>query len=252
MLVTGPGFAQTIDPTSLLRIEKGDLPVLIVAGHGGNKPLPGAAPRRREQSNDPKFMPYADLKTLELAAELAAVLIHEYGGKHRPSLIISTVHRRCCDLNRKLELSSQDPLARAYHQAYHQAIRQELARIKEAHGWALLLDIHGQTHFDTALMLGTAEHTVISDWSKKAIWGPGGLIVTLEQLGYSIEPRLQEGKQVYAGGFTIREHGKDLGVEAWQLEHNSELRLSDNKRLRYVHALAKFLVKALSTYPKNG
>ena len=220
-----------------------------MAGHGGKGELEGAEIRVKDQVNDPHFVLFGDSHTNELATDLTGAVSQEYGGGHKPSLILNTVHRRFADVNRTPQLTSHDPVGVAHHAAFHQAIDDELARLLEDHGWALLLDIHGQSKYDTTLLLGTGENSVIAPWSLESLWGGGGLVATLTEARFTVEPTTSEGKQRYGGGYTIRHHGRDPRVEAWQMEHSIGLREDQVERSRYLGVIAKVLVRALRTPP---
>lgn len=232
-----------------LMVSHGDLPVVIVAGHGGDKNLDKAQVRDPKQVGDPHYVPYADAFTNALAERLAAALTNVTG--HSPSLILSLIHRRFVDLNRSPTLASQDPTGQAFHTAYHQAITDELSRLHKKHGFALLLDIHGQIHYPTTLMLGTAKNTTISSWSRETLWGSKGLVDSLKDAGFSVLPETQEGYQRYGGGYTIRHHGQDLKIEAWQMEHSRALRLSPKDQEHYAAIVAAVLARALSAPPSD-
>jgi N-formylglutamate amidohydrolase len=244
-LLVAPALAR---PAALV-VEKGDLPLLIVAGHGGHFPLEGAEQRLKEKVDDPHFVLFGDTHTNDLASDLAGAVGQEVGGGHRPSLILNEIHRRFCDVNRSPRLSSQDPVGVAHHTAFHQAIDDELARLVALHGWALLLDIHGQAHYDTTLLLGTAENSAIGPWSRQALWGHGGLVESLKSAGFTVAPESPDGQQRYGGGYTVRHHGADPRVEAWQMEHSRALRNDQLLRSRYLKVVAQALAGALHHPP---
>lgn len=230
-------------------VQPGNLPLLIVAGHGGKLPLPGAEIRDPAKVDDPRFVIFGDAVTNELATDLAAAVAQEAGGRDRPSLILNQIHRRYADVNRPPELTSHDAPGVAHHAVFHQAIENELTRLVERHGWALLLDLHGQAGYDTTLMLGTAKNSVISSWSLEALWGHSGLVDNLSRAGFSVEPRTPDEPQRYGGGFTIRYHGKGPRVEAWQMEHSRAIRDRLDERSGYLEVVARTLVRAMQRRP---
>ncbi len=234
----GSAWAQV----STLDVQKGTLPLLIVAGHGGTLPLEGADVRDPEKVDDPHFVMFRDVETNELAWDLFCRMQEECHGQ-KPTLIRNLIHRKFADVNRSPELSSDDPVGVAHHQAFHKAIKDEIDRIKSLHGFVLLIDIHGQTKYSSSLMIGTARNEVVSDWSIQVLWGPEGLVPKLEQAGFTVDPPLSDGDQRYSGGYIVRQHGADPAVEAWQFEHNGELRRDPKLRSRYVDVLAKVFCK---------
>lgn len=239
-----PGAVRA-EPSTALTFIEGNLPLFIVAGHGGKLPLEGAEVRSPSKVEDPHFVIFGDALTNELATDLAAAVAQEYGKNRKPSLLLNQIHRRYADVNRKPELTSHDVIGRAHHAAYHQTIEHELARLVARHGWALLLDIHGQARYSATLMLGTAENTVISDWSQETLWGSRGLVENLQEKGLIAEPDVYDGPQRYGGGYTIRHHGGKAQVEAWQMEHSRALRDTPEPRTVYLEVVSQTLVRAL-------
>lgn len=201
--------------------------------------------RQAEKVSDPNFVIFGDARTNELATDLAETIASLYQNKHRPSLLLNQIHRRYADVNRKPEQSSHDRLGTAHHAEFHLQLAQELERLVQEHGWALLLDIHGQSRYPTTLLLGTAQNKVIGEWSKATIWGHRGVVDRLSAAGFSAEPSTPDGTQRYAGGYTIRHHGRTPHVEAWQLEHSRDIRDALDERTRYLELLADILVNAL-------
>ncbi len=250
LLLGGFGGLPVRAEAPLLTLQKGDLPLLIVAGHGGKLPLEGAEVREKDKVQDPKFVIFGDAFTNELATDLAGAVAQEWGvEEHRPSLLLNWVHRRYADVNRKPEFTSHDPVGVAHHAAYHQMIDDELERLVAEHGWALLLDIHGQAHYETTLLLGTAQNEVVGPWSLEALWGGDGLVARLEGAGFTAEPTSADGKQRYGGGYTVRHHGADPRVEAWQMEHSRAIRDTLDDRTRYLEEVARLLVQAMRRHP---
>lgn len=241
--------SQALAEAPQLTVQSGTMPVLIVAGHGGKLPLEGAEERDPSKVDDPRFVLFGDAHTQELANDLAERLARQAGEGRRPGLVLNNIHRRYADVNRSPELTSHDPVGVAHHAAYHQAVERELSHLVQAHGWVLLLDLHGQTRYDTTLLLGTAQNAVISDWSLQTLWGPEGLVEQLRAAGFSVEPGAPDQPQRYAGGYTIRHHGLRPEVEAWQLEHSRAIRDGLDERERYLETLSQALVQAISQHP---
>ena len=246
------GLFPALAEAPSVSVQQGDLPLLIVAGHGGKVPLPEAELRQKSKVNDPHFVLFGDAHTNELATDLAGAVAQEYGAGHKPSLILNQIHRRYADVNRTPELTSHDPLGVAHHATFHQAIDSELDRLLAAHGWALLLDLHGQAHYETTLLLGTGENSVVAPWSVRALWGDHGLVASLNEAGFTVEPTTPQGKQRYGGGYTIRHHGLDKRVEAWQMEHSRAIRDGLESRSRYLEVVAASLVRAMRNPPSKS
>lgn len=246
--LSGSALAQSPN----LDTREGSLPLVIVAGHGGTQALEGAELRNAEKTDDPHFVLFRDVETNELAEAIAARVTALSQGES-VTLIRSLVHRKYADLNRTLELSSHDAKGREFHREFHQAIDREVARLQAIHGWVLLLDIHGQTKYPFDLLIGTAKNQVVSQWSVEKLWGPDGLVASLTRGGaFTVDPPTANGQQRYAGGYTIRHHGDDPHIEAWQLEHRGDIRRDPELRTRYVDALTEVLVRALAQPPKTA
>lgn len=221
--------------------QKGELPILVVAPHGGSDPLPKAAIRSKTEVTDPHFTRSKDLVT----AELAQQLYNSFPAGGKPSILISRIHRKFVDHNRKETWSTHDPNGRAAHRRFHQTLEGELQRLISLHGRALLLDIHGQGKLETDIILGTREGKTISDWSRPALWGSDGLIAILKETGYSVLPNAEEDKIRYNGGYIVRHYSKDPNVDAWQIEHSKQLRYDRERNIRYTSLLAKHLTQYL-------
>ena len=181
-------------------LEKGDLPILLVAPHGGSGSLLEAPIRRQRDSEDPHFSTKKDMVTSELTRSYCDEILKVTGKK--PSLLSSEIHRKYCDLNREEEWSSPAPAGQAFHREYHGVLRDELKRLVDLHGWALLLDIHGQSSEPHDLMIGVREGDTIGDWSKAALWGNDGLVERLQKEGFAVVPGRAQEKIRYGGGYS--------------------------------------------------
>jgi N-formylglutamate amidohydrolase len=182
--------------------------------------------------------------TSELARSYSEQIFQRTG--KRPSVLISEVHRKYCDLNRQEDWSSPAPAGRAFHREYHGALKLELERLLSEHGWALLLDIHGQSSEPYDLMVGIREGDVIGDWSRKALWDKGGVLESLRGEGFAVVPDRPEQKIRFGGGFIVRTYGTDERVEAWQLEHGGNLRFDPERYRKFVALMAGALAVALA------
>ncbi|MCA9779510.1 MAG: N-formylglutamate amidohydrolase, partial [Candidatus Eremiobacteraeota bacterium] len=226
-------------------LEKGDLPILLVAPHGGSGNLLEAPIRRQRDSEDPHFSTKKDMVTSELTRSYCDEILRVTGKK--PSLLNSEIHRKYCDLNRQEDWSSPAPAGQAFHREYHRALREELERLVSTHGWALLLDIHGQSSEPHDLMIGVREGDTIGNWSKAALWGHDGLVERLQKEGFAVVPGRAQDKIRYGGGYIVKTYGADGRVEAWQLEHGSSLRFDLERNQAFVRIFVEVLVDNLGT-----
>lgn len=230
---------------STFTLESGDLPIFLIAPHGGSGYLPDAPIRKARDSDDPHFSGKKDMLTAELARSYRDQIFKATGQK--PSVLISEVHRKYCDLNRREDWSSPAPAGQSFHREYHRALRQELDRVLSEHGWALLLDIHGQSSEPHDLMVGIREGEVIGEWSRETLWGESGVVEILRGNGFTIVPDRPEQKIRFGGGFIVRTYGADERVEAWQLEHGSNLRFDQNRQQKFVELMVGALAPALKS-----
>jgi N-formylglutamate amidohydrolase len=226
-------------------LQEGSLPVLLVSGHGGSEELPGATVRQKQDSADPHFSTAKDLVTAELTSLYSDELYRATG--KRPSTIVSRIHRKYCDLNRKNEWSSAEKSGRDFHQDFHAALQQELDRILKTHGWALVLDIHGQSSEPYDLIVGTRRGRTVGPWSEGVLWAKNGLIEQLRTAGFTVTPDEPRQKTRYGGGFMVKTYGKSDAVEAWQFEHGKDLRFDEVKNQKFVRIVAALLANALGS-----
>lgn len=226
-------------------LQRGDLPILLVAPHGGSAALEGAIVRQKEKSSDPHFSVKKDLYT----TELAHLIRDAFGDGQKPSLLTSGVHRKYVDPNRSLRNATQSKAGIRYHQDFHSALEEELRRLKASHGWVLLIDLHGQSSEDVDLMIGTREGRTIGSWSEKALWGPRSLTESLREEQFAVAPESVEERVRYNGGYIVKTYGELPGVDAWQFEHGRDLRFEETRREKYAELLSTLLLRALRENP---
>lgn len=220
-------------------LSRGQIPILLVAPHGGSHQLVGASIREEDKVSDPHFTTKRDMLTLELATEIA----ESFPPGHKPSVLLSQVHRQYVDHNREEIQSSHHPKGKLAHRRFHNALRAELSRLKKKYGRVLLIDIHGQSSQKIDVTVGTRESKTISPWSEELLWADNGLLNQLRDSGFSTQPDSPEQKIKYNGGFIVKEYGFDPSVDAWQIEHGKELRFSPEMVRKYTAVLALFLAE---------
>lgn len=229
-------------------LKTGDIPLLIVSPHGGSQVLEGAPERQRKTSLDPQFNRGKDLMTAELSQELWEA----FPPGRKPSLLLAKVHRRYLDLNRPIEWATESSQGKEAYRKFHKALETELERLTQLHGWALLLDVHGQNSEPYDLLLGTVQGSTISSWSENLIWGPSGAMEALRGQGWRVSPG-QAGQAIrLSGGYIVRNYADPPKVEAWQLEHGPTLRFEDQSRKLYVQILAFSLLERLNRRLRNS
>lgn len=227
-------LALAADPPKadpLVHIQKGTLPVIVSAPHGGRLPIPGVPER---QARDlPDFATVRDVGTDALAERFAADLEKKLGGK--VWLVVARFDRKYLDANRPPERAYEDDDARPVYDAYHAALAVACKAVKETHGAGLLLDVHGQGTYPGAVCRGTQNGktvTLLRDrhgWA--AVAGKNSVLGRLERAGYAVRPAADDGPaaredRLYVGGHIVGTYGSHTAyaVDAIQLEFGSRLR----------------------------
>ena len=115
------------------------VPVVLSAPHGGQQ-MPPDIPQRTSGCL------CEDAGSLELARAIRAEFGRQLGAV--PHLVVSQLHRTKLDANRGRPSAAapESHGALAAWDCYHGWIREALDDVVAQHGFALLLDIHGQDH----------------------------------------------------------------------------------------------------------
>lgn len=126
----------------------------------------------------------------------------------------------------RLPLSDVETRLAAVHRPYHAALRSLLRTSLDAHGTAILLDIHsmppltGKEGPAAQLVIGTRFGQSAASWVASAIG------TTCERLGLAWQENTP-----YAGGHIVERHGSPpQGIHAVQLEFDRSLYLDDQLR----------------------
>ena len=244
-----------IQPEKLLTLWTGNLPIVLVAAHGGREPVPGIRPR--EGNGFAQFNTGRDNNTAELAEAIALNLGERL--KAKPFLIIARFDRKYIDANRPSERAYEAPEARPYYAAFHQAVDQACNRIRKVWGRGLLLDIHGQAAEANAIFRGTSNGKSVAELVKTfghdALAGPQSIFGQLALRGYKSlpDPAGKERESRYIGGHTTQTYGshRPTGVDAIQLEFGSRLRAGDNVNKTAADLAAAITVFAQEYLPSN-
>lgn len=135
---------EDYDP-SWLQVVKGNMPLVISAPHGGQIKPENIADRECGTKE-------RDDNTDHLALEIEKAF-EEYDQK--PYLVIAKISRAKIDLNRDLETATCGNPKMAYTwQQYHQNIETALDDAIRQFGYAMYIDLHGQSHKVRRLELG--------------------------------------------------------------------------------------------------
>ena len=144
-LAVGSASAQTYATNEFLQVQRGELPIIITAPHGGSLAIPGVPKRLGPEGElkSGKFVTGQDTRTFELAMATAK-RVEELTGK-KPYLVASKAHRQYVDPNRPEKEAVEHPNAQVVHAAFHGQVREFVDELrKKFPQGALLLDIHGQ------------------------------------------------------------------------------------------------------------
>ena len=253
--VEDPG--ATDDPSAfredLLLVQPGDLPILLVAPHGGrpNQSIPGV-PRRTGRSflsaesalrtgRWGGFVRRRDAGTERVTVQVSESLELDLG--RRPYVVMARFNRAYVDPNRPPQDAFEHPLAEPYYHAYHEAIERFVHEIQERWGRGILLDIHGgatpdEIHFGTRD--GRTMANVRAIYGAAALEGPNSIYGRLRASGYAVYPPPGE-PEYLAGGYTGDTYGTMAGVDAIQLEITSGRRRSDKRTVDLTADLADAL-----------
>lgn len=238
-------------PEAFVYAQKGDLPILITAPHGGRVEIAGIAPREWRESGRVNIV--SDWNTDRLAEKTAADILRRTG--KRPYVVIARFHRRSLDANRPEDSAYQNGEAKPYYDAYHEKIHEFAGDILEHWDQGLLVDLHGQRLMPSTIMRGTRDGKtcapLIDRYGWKPIMGPDGLMGVLAKQGYAIFPATEgttEGQWTHQGSYTVAEYGKVPRMNAIQLEIGIDLRRTPELADRLAVALAKALVACESNY----
>jgi hypothetical protein len=251
----------TSKPAPLVYIERGTLPLIISAPHGGRLPIPGADVRtggnfliKKGKKNNftMAFDANVDLVALQLADEI------ERRTGQRPYLVVANFSRRFVDANRTPEEAYESEPGRIVYEAYHNAIRTARAEIINEYKRGLLIDIHGHGGDPESIIRGTADWTsvrhLVEEFGKDALVGPKGLLTPIAAGGANkFNPPLDQLDALEVpslnGGFITRQYGSYAGgnFDSIQFELGNRYRKRENIP-PFVKQLADGIVPFVQTY----
>ena len=226
-----------IEPKSLVRIRRGELPLVLSAPHGGGE-KPHFVP---DLTRSPRL---ADSHTIPLAQQLSDALKTHFG--RAPFMVYNRLHRCKMDANRPVNEGTQgEAFGSLVYDAYHEALA---TCLQEARDYAvngqpvLLLDIHGYTpppawnatSWQTSwVMIGhlvTYNELHEKDALEQEEWirGPSSLGSLLEEQGLLAEPssrqRAPSKARYFNGGYITETYQQDGVTQTIQLEFPRAMR----------------------------
>ena len=220
----------TLDPAQFLITQKGNLPIVISAPHGGRNPIPGIPERQAVKGR--KNVTVRDENTAELAQKLAAFLEQKLGNK--VYLTVAQFERKYVDANRSPDTAYDSEKAKPYYDAYHQNLRDACLEVQKQWGHGLLLDLHGQGASRRVIFRGTKNGLTVSSlrdrFGQSAIVGANSILGQLEKKGYQVFPANNSPQQPedarFNGGYIVQNYGgkEGTGIDAIQLELGTQQR----------------------------
>jgi N-formylglutamate amidohydrolase len=225
-------------PEDLVFVQKGTLPIIVSAPHGGRKPIPGVG--RRAGTDVVNFSVAFDTNTLELTELFAAALEKKLDGK--PWLVVARFSRQYLDPNRPRDGSYESDKAKPYYDRYHDSLEAACKAVKKEFGRGLLLDIHGQGEFNHAICRGTQNGKTVTALKDRYGWpavtGKRSVLGHMERSGYKVLPSCDADEKTkeepkFNGGYIVQHYGSHTGyaIDAIQLEFGIFLREKERDRL---------------------
>jgi N-formylglutamate amidohydrolase len=247
-------LAQSVlEAERLLTLTTGNLPLVLVAPHGGREAIPGIG--IRQGNGVPQFKTGRDHNTAELAEAIALKLGQMSGAK--PFLVIARFHRKYIDANRPSIEAYEALEAQPYYGAFHSAVDEACKQIRQVWGRGLLLDIHGQAAEANVIFRGTMHGKSVTDlvqrFGRQAMTGRHSILGQLALSGYKIlpEPSVNDRESRYSGGHTVQTYGSHRAtrIDAIQLEFGTRLRARGNVDQTAVDVAAAIRVFAKEYLP---
>lgn len=261
-----------------LEVIKGNMPLVISAPHGGTI-SPEEIPDRECGTR------VKDDNTADLALQIKSAF--EESGR-KPHLIIARLARTKVDFNRDLDQATcgNADMEYAWSQ-YHKNIEKAIDQAIKKFGYAMYIDLHGQSHPVKRLELGymlrspalkesyenpgtdkegeskTSVQNLLEDNEKltlkQLLTGENAFGTLMEKSGFPAVPSLQdpfpkEGEAYFNGGYNTRrytssEHPKVFGM---QIEANFKgVRDSEENRVKFSNAFAKSVDSYLDFIESN-
>jgi N-formylglutamate amidohydrolase len=239
-------------PEDLVFVQKGTLPIIISAPHGGRKEIPGVPVRT--DTSVANFATAFDANTLELTELFAKELEKKLDGK--PWLVVAHFSRKHLDANRPRDGAYESEKAKPYYDRYHGSLEAACKAVKQKFGRGLLLDIHGQGAFNYAICRGTQNGKTVKVLKERFGWtavtGKESVLGQLQGRGYKILPDCDADEKAkeepkFNGGHIVQTYGSHTGfaIDAIQLEFGMALRERKPDRLAKT---AKDLAEAVEAF----
>jgi N-formylglutamate amidohydrolase len=260
---------DVFDP-SWIEATQGNIPLVISAPHGGKISPDEILDRTcgtKERDDNSNLLAYQISDAFEKQGK-------------KPFLIVSQIARVKIDLNRDMEVATcKNPLMYSTWKQYHAYIEAALDKAIEKYGYALYIDLHGQSHpvkrLELGYQLGKSDLeknskgesgsdlnvksslnnllnlTGNSKSLKELMTGENALGTYFESNGFPAVPSLQDpypksDEAYFTGGYntrryTSKDHPKVFGL---QIEANYKVRASEENREKF----SEGFVKSITSY----
>ncbi len=252
LLALAPASPKEAKPEELVFIQKGTLPVIVSAPHGGRKPIADVPVRLGK--GIASFQTVLDANTDLLTEAFSSELETQLDGK--PWLVVARFERKCLDVNRPREGAYESDKAKPVYDIYHATLEAACKAVKDKFGHGILLDIHGQGEHTDALCRGTRNGKTVTLLKERFGWaainGKWSILGQMERSGYKVLPSGSDDDKTpeeprFIGGHIVGTYGSHTGygIDAIQLEFGTELR--SREKARYAKT-AKDLADAVTVF----
>ncbi|MCH1417197.1 MAG: hypothetical protein L7U68_01455 [Flavobacteriaceae bacterium] len=263
---------QKVDWNDYIIFRKGNIPLLLVAPHGGD-----LKPQWIENRDCEGAVITQDQYTLGIALQIDNELRKR---AYQPYIVYAKIHRVKVDLNRSLETSHcEDDSSNDFWREFHQQIETYRNEIVEKYNRGLMIDIHGHGHTNQRIELGyllsseqlrslstngslenslTSINSLVNNHPKnislnELIIGENSLGTLLSLAGFPSVPSAQDpapnlGDPFFSGGSNTKLYGSKTrsGVDAIQLELNRQnLRQESEDRILFSKNFATIILSYL-------
>jgi N-formylglutamate amidohydrolase len=254
LLFAGILPARAEDRALHIVVEKGELPFVISAPHGGKLDLSDTPPRTGEglKAAPGGFVTSRDTGTEELAQEVAVEIRRRFD---KPAhLVINRVHRKYCDPNRAPNEGYDSDGAKPHYEAYHAALKTACESTQRQFHRGLVIDLHGQGMSAKTVYRGTQNGKTVTllreRFGEAAHTGPESLFGSLKAKNWTVHPDPHDEKEQagFTGGYIVRTYGNPAayGLDAIQLEFGNDYRTAAVRK-----ETARVLVNALVEYGRR-
>lgn len=260
---------QNTDWEDYIISRKGNIPLLLVAPHGGD-----LKPQWIENRGCEGAVISQDQYTLGIALQIENELKKR---TYQPYIVYAKIHRIKVDLNRSLETSHcEDDSSNDLWRSFHQQIESYRYEIIQKYSRGLMIDIHGHGHPNQRIELGyllnseqlrslstngslenslTSINSLVNNHPEnislnELIIGENSLGTLLSSAGFPSVPSAQDpapnlGDPFFSGGSNTKLYGSKTrsGVDAIQLELNRQnLRQESEDRIRFSKTFATVIL----------